>query len=113
VAETSDKAAATFYPPYAEVMTRIGKERGWPPTNRSQFDAMRAPRGALLVGSAQEVIDKLLFEHEIFRNDRFLLQMALGGMPHREVLHAIELLGRDVAPVIRRETMSATARSGA
>jgi probable LLM family oxidoreductase len=113
VAETSDKAAETFYPPYAEVMTRIGKERGWPPTNRSQFDAMRAPRGALLVGSVQEVIDKLLFEHEIFRNDRFLLQMALGGMPHRDVLHAIELLGRDVAPVIRRETMSATARSEA
>jgi probable LLM family oxidoreductase len=108
VADTSGSAAETFYPPYAEVMTRIGRERGWPPTNRSQFEAMRAPRGSLLVGSAQEVIDKLLFEHEIFRNDRFLLQMSLGGMPHNAVLRAIEILGRDVAPVVRREAASAT-----
>ena len=101
VADTSQAAVETFYQPYAEVMTRIGRERGWPPTNRAQFDAMRAPRAALLVGSAQEVIDKILFEHDLFRHDRMLLQMALGAMPHKQVLRAIELLGTQVAPVVR------------
>lgn len=104
VADTSQAAAEIFYPPYAEVMSRIGRERGWPPTTRPQFEAMRSPRGALLVGSAQEVIDKIMFEHRIFRHDRFLAQMALGGMPHDKVLRAIELLGTEVAPVVRRET---------
>jgi probable LLM family oxidoreductase len=103
VAESSQLAADTFYPPYAEVMSRIGRERGWPPTTRPQFEAMRAPRGALLVGSAQEVIEKILFEHEIFHNDRFMLQMALGAMPHDAVLRAIERLGTEVAPAVRRE----------
>jgi probable LLM family oxidoreductase len=104
VADTSQAASEIFYPPYAEVMSRIGRERGWPPTTRPQFEAMRSPRGALLVGSAQEVIDKIMFEHRIFRHDRFLAQMALGGMPHDKVLRAIELLGTEVAPVVRRET---------
>jgi probable LLM family oxidoreductase len=103
VAETSQQAADIFYPSYAEVMTRIGRERGWPPTNRAQFEAMREPRGALLVGSPDEVIEKILFEHEIFHNDRFLLQMSLGAMPHDKVLRAIELLGTKVAPVVRKE----------
>lgn len=104
VADTSQQAGDIFFPPYAEVMSRIGRERGWPPTTRPQFEAMRSPRGALLVGSAQEVIDKIMFEYQIFRHDRFLAQMALGGMPHDKVLRAIELLGTHVAPVIRRET---------
>ncbi len=103
VAETSQQAADIFYPPYAEVMTRVGRERGWPPTTRPQFDAMRAPSGALLVGSVQEVIDKIMFEHRLFRHDRFLAQMSLGGMPHAKVLRAIELLGTHVAPIVRRE----------
>ena len=104
VADTSDVAADTFFAPYAEVMSRIGRERGWPPTSRAQFDAMRDPRGALLVGSAQEVIDKIMFEHGIFQHTRFMAQMALGLMPHGAVMRAIELLGTEVAPVIRRET---------
>ncbi len=104
VAATSQQAGDELYPSYAEVMTRIGRERGWPPTSRQQFDAMRGPQGALLVGSPQEVIDKLLFEYELFGNDRFLLQMALGDMPHAWIMRAIELLGTEVAPVVRRET---------
>ena len=108
VADTSQRASEIFYPPYAEVMSRIGRERGWPPTTRAQFDAMRSPRGALLVGSAQEVIDKVMFEYEVFHHDRFLAQMALGGMPHDKVLRAIELLGTEVAPVVRRETAGAS-----
>ena len=108
VADTSQRASEIFYPPYAEVMSRIGRERGWPPTTRAQFDAMRSPRGALLVGSAQVVIDKVMFEYEVFHHDRFLAQMALGGMPHDKVLRAIELLGTEVAPVVRRETAGAS-----
>lgn len=102
VAETSQQAADIFFPAYAEVMSRIGRERGWPPTTRAQFEVMRSPSGALLVGSPQEVIDKILLEYEFFKHDRFLAQMALGAMPHRAVMRAIELLGTVVAPAVRR-----------
>jgi probable LLM family oxidoreductase len=108
IADTSQQAADAYYPSYAEVMTRIGRERGWPPTNRAQFEAGRSPRGALLVGSPQEVIDKILFEHEIFGNDRFLMQLALGPMPHAQVMRAIELLGTVVAPAVRAEVARRT-----
>ena len=101
IADTSQQAADTFFPPYAEGMSRIGRERGWPPTSRAQFETMRSRSGALLVGSAQEVIDKVLLEHEYFHHDRFLAQMSIGAMPHAAVLHAIELLGTVVAPAIR------------
>lgn len=104
VAETSQQAADLFYPGYAEVMTRIGRERGWPPTTRAQFDMARAPRGALLVGSAEEVIDKILFEYDIFRHDRFMAQLSVGPVPHREMMKAIELLGTVVAPAVRKGT---------
>jgi probable LLM family oxidoreductase len=103
IADTSQEAADAYYPSYAEVMTRIGRERGWPPTNRAQFEAGRSARGALLVGSPQEVIDKILFQHEIFGHDRFLMQLALGPMPHAQVMRAIELLGTVVAPAVRAE----------
>lgn len=85
-------------------MNTIGKERGWAPIARAEFDAMRGPQGALLVGSPQEVADKILKEHQIFGNQRFLLQMSIGAMPHREVLRAIELLGTVVAPQVRTAT---------
>ena len=107
IAEDSQQAADEFYPPYAERMTRIGRERGWPPTTRAQFEAMRSKNGALLVGSPQEVIDKILFEHELFGNDRFLAQMTVGPMPHAKVMRSIELFGTVVAPVVRRETAHA------
>src|SRR5436190_1024252 len=102
IADDSQQAADEFYPPYADVMTRIGKERGWPPTNRQQYDASLSPRGSLLVGSPQQVIDKILSEHELFGHTRFLAQMSLGAMPHDKVLHAIELLGTKVAPEVRK-----------
>lgn len=104
IADTSQQAADEFYPPYAEVMTRIGRERGWPPTNRQGFDSSISPQGALLVGSPQQVIDKILYEHELFGHTRFLAQMSIGAMPHNKVLHAIELLGTKVAPAIRKYT---------
>jgi probable LLM family oxidoreductase len=101
IADDSRQAADDFFPSYNEVMTRIGRERGWPPTTRGQFDAGRGPRGALLVGSPQEVIDKILFEHELFGNERFLLQLTVGSMPHAKVMRAIELFGTVVAPAVR------------
>ena len=103
VAEDSRTAADEFYPPYAEVMSRIGRERGWPPTTRAQFQAGRSLRGALLVGSPEEVVEKILFQHEIFGHRRFLMQMTVGSMPHAGVMRSIELLGTRVAPAVRKE----------
>ena len=103
VAETSQRAAAEFFPGYASMMTRIGRERGWPAMTREQFDALRAPDGALLVGSPQEVVEKILRQHEIFGHDRFLAQMSVGTMPHRDVMRALELLGGEVAPAVRAQ----------
>ena len=102
ITDDAKKARDEFYPPYFEVMNRIGKERGWPPGNRQQFDASTEPKGALLVGSPQQVIDKILYEHELFGHTRFLAQMSIGAMPHDKVLHAIELLGTKVAPEVKK-----------
>ena len=103
LAEDPKEAADVFFPPYAEVMTRIGKERGWPPTSRMQFDAQRSLRGALLVGSPQEMIDKIMFQYGIFRHSRFLVQFSVGPIAHDKLLRSIELFGTEVAPVIRKE----------
>jgi probable LLM family oxidoreductase len=103
IADDAASAAELALPPYLDVMGRIGRERGWPPPTRAQFDAERSRRGALLIGSPQEVIDKILFEHELFGNTRFLIQLSVGTMPHDKLLRAIELFGTEVAPVVRRE----------
>jgi probable LLM family oxidoreductase len=108
VADTSQKAADVFFPGYAEVMSRIGRERGWPPLTRQQFEAGRGPGGHLLVGSPQEVTEKVLEQSEIFHNDRFLAQLSVGPMPHAELMRAIELLGTEVAPAVRKELARAT-----
>jgi probable LLM family oxidoreductase len=99
----SRRAADDYYPPFAEVMTRIGRERGWPPTNRADYEAQRGPRGALLIGSPDEVAEKILVEHELFGHDRFLLQLSVGTMPHASLMRAIELYGTRVAPTVRAE----------
>ena len=104
VADTSREAADSAWPPYFDTMGRIGRERGWPPPTRQRFEAERSPRGALLVGDVQEVIDKILYEYELFRMDRSLLQFSVGSMPHLKMMRAIELYGTKVAPVVRRET---------
>jgi alkanesulfonate monooxygenase SsuD/methylene tetrahydromethanopterin reductase-like flavin-dependent oxidoreductase (luciferase family) len=106
IADTSQQAADEYYPAYATMMTRIGRERGWPPTTRAQYDALCGPRGALFVGSPHEVIDKILFQYEIFGHQRFLAQFSVGTLPHRQVMRSIELFGTKVAPVIRWEITS-------
>jgi probable LLM family oxidoreductase len=102
VSEDSQQAADEFFPSYAYVMSNIGRERGWPPTTRAQFEAGRSKQGALLVGSPQQVIDKILYEKELFGLDRFLLHVSVGTMPHAQIMHSIELFGSQVAPVIRK-----------
>jgi len=103
VADTSQAAADSFFPTYAEVMTQLGRERGWGAMTREQFDALTGLRGALAVGSPEQVAEKILFQHEVFGHQRYLMQSSLGAAPHREVLRSIELLGTEVAPVVRAE----------
>src|SRR2546430_1273704 len=93
---------------FAEMMNAIGRERGWSGIHRQDYDALRTRRGALVVGSPQEVIEKILFQHEIFAHDRFLGQTSVGTMPHDKVMRAIELLGTEVAPVVRAEVARRT-----
>jgi alkanesulfonate monooxygenase SsuD/methylene tetrahydromethanopterin reductase-like flavin-dependent oxidoreductase (luciferase family) len=107
VADTYTQAGDEFFPSYAAMMNRIGKERGWSPMTRPDFEAMRSPNGSLVVGSPQEVIDKILYEYELFNNTRFLAQMSVGSMPHDKILRSIELFGTKVAPAVRKE-ISAT-----
>lgn len=104
IAETTERAADDFYGPQAEVMNRIGRERGWGPTSRAHFDQSRGPKGALFVGNPEQVAEKIVAQHKIFGNDRFLLQMAIGTMPHAKIMKAIELYGTRVAPIVRKET---------
>src|SRR4051794_2088370 len=106
VADDSQQARDEFYPAYSIMMNRIGRERGWSGMTRQQFDALCSPRGALLVGSPAEVVDKILFEHELFGHERFLAQVSVGPIPHANVMHAIELLGTQVAPAVRKALAS-------
>jgi probable LLM family oxidoreductase len=102
IAEDSQKAADEYYAPYAYLMSKIGRERGWSGMNREHYEMMRSPQGSLLVGSPQQVIDKILMEYELFGNTRFLFHISVGTLPHAKVLRAIELLGTVVAPAVKK-----------
>jgi probable LLM family oxidoreductase len=103
VAASSSEADAAFAAPYLQMMNRIGRERGWPPSGQQQFEALRAPNGALAVGSPEQVAEKILFEHELFAHDRYIAQMSVGAVAHRDVLASMELFGTQVAPLVREE----------
>ncbi|MDQ0163605.1 LLM class flavin-dependent oxidoreductase [Aeribacillus alveayuensis] len=103
LANSSQEASDIAFPAFKIIMDRLGQERGWPPLTREQFEFSRSLRGANFVGSPQEVIEKILFQYEIFGHDRFLLQLTVGTLPHKKVLRAIELLGTKVAPAVKRE----------
>lgn len=98
----SQKAGDDFYPYYAKMMNRIGRDRGWAPLTREQFEYLRMPKGALMVGSVQQVIDKILYEHELFGFTRFMAQASVGNVPHNMTMKSIELFGTKVAPVVRK-----------
>jgi probable LLM family oxidoreductase len=102
--DTQQEAADDFYPGYAHTFTAIGKERGWPPATRAQFDALRGPTGALLIGDAETVVEKVLYVSEVLGGlSRITFQMGVSALPHQKMLRSIELLGTRVAPIVRKE----------
>jgi probable LLM family oxidoreductase len=103
VGATSAQADAAFAQPYLAMMNRIGLERGWPPSGRPEYEALRSPRGAVAAGSPEQVAEKILFEHELFGNTRYVGQMSVGAVAHRDVMRSIELFATEVAPVVRAE----------
>ncbi len=110
LADTGAAAAEAAFPPYMHQMGKIGRERGWPPPTRRQFDAEISTEGALFVGDTNAVTEKILWEHELFGHTRFGLQFSVGTMPHDQMLRAIELLGTKVAPAVRKALTPAEAR---
>ena len=112
VADTTKEAADVFFPGYAHTFTEIGKERGWPPTTRAQFDALRGPKGALLIGDADTVAKKIVYVNEALGGvTRITFQMGVSTLPHPKMLRAIELLGTGVAPAVNKQLTAAVARA--
>ncbi len=103
VGETTATAKDKFFPPTAQVMNVLGKERGWAPYTRGTFDAASSLEGALYVGDAETVAEKIIFLRKNVGIERFMLHVPVGSMPHEDVLRAIELLGTEVAPIVRAE----------
>lgn len=101
VAASSEQAVEEFYPGYAESMTRIGKERGWPPMTRSRFEAQAGPKGALLVGSPAEVAEKILRHSEALGGiSRLTFQLDSAELPHKKLVQSIELIGTKLKPLV-------------
>ncbi|MBX3012149.1 MAG: LLM class flavin-dependent oxidoreductase [Caldilineaceae bacterium] len=111
IADDSRQAADDFFPTYAQAMSKIGRERGWSGISRQQFDATLGLRGANLIGNPEQVAEKILFQHNIFHHQRLLVQLSLGSIPHSKMMRAIELLGTQVAPLVRREIEQRNAAS--
>lgn len=101
LAGSLEEAKAIYGPAQTEVMNRIGRERGWPPQSKAQFEQACGPDGNLLIGDAQRVADRIIELHDVFGNTRIMVQMAIGTVPHAEQLKAIEILGTKVAPAVR------------
>jgi probable LLM family oxidoreductase len=109
VGETSAAADAAFASPYLAMMNKIGRERGWPPSGRAEYEALRSPGGAVAAGSPEQVAEKILYEHELFTNSRYIGQMSVGAVTHADVLRSMELFGTEVAPIVRAEIARRTA----
>jgi alkanesulfonate monooxygenase SsuD/methylene tetrahydromethanopterin reductase-like flavin-dependent oxidoreductase (luciferase family) len=113
IADDPQRAADQAFVAFKAVMDKLGRERGWPPMTREQFDASLTLRGANFVGNPEQVIEKILYQHEIFGHQRFLIQFSVGSLPHRDLLRSIELYGTEVAPVVREEIQRRTASAAA
>jgi probable LLM family oxidoreductase len=108
--DSTKQAADDFFPGYAHTFTEIGKERGWPPATRAQYDALRGPTGALLIGDAKTVSEKILYVNEVLGGiSRLTFQMGVSTLPHPKMRHAIEILGTRVAPIVRNEVAASAA----
>jgi alkanesulfonate monooxygenase SsuD/methylene tetrahydromethanopterin reductase-like flavin-dependent oxidoreductase (luciferase family) len=103
VGQASADADRAFAGAYLAMMNRIGRERGWPPSGRREYEALRSPSGPLAVGSPQQVVEKILAEHALFGHQRYIAQMSVGAVTHRDVLRSMELFGTEVAPLLRTE----------
>jgi probable LLM family oxidoreductase len=103
VGETVEQADEAFARSYLLMMNRIGRERGWPPSGRREYEGLRSARGALAVGIPEQVAEKILLEHELFGNSRYIGQMSVGAVDHADVLRSMELFGTRVAPLVREE----------
>lgn len=102
IGEDGEKAADDFFPYYAQMMDRVGRSRGWQPMTREQFDFMRAPEGSLMVGSVEQVIEKMIYEYELFGFTRFFAQASLGFVPHEMTIKSIELFAKQVVPEVKK-----------
>jgi probable LLM family oxidoreductase len=103
VAETSQQAVTEYYPGYAELWTKLGKERGWPPVTRSQFNTLMAPDGVLVLGGPEEVAEKLVRHGKALGGvDRFTFQMDNAGLTHQQLMQSIELIGKKVMPLVNK-----------
>jgi hypothetical protein len=110
---TTEQAAEDFYPGYAHTFTEIGKERGWPPATRAQFDVLRGRTGALLIGDTETVTKKILYLNDVLRGlSRITFQMGVSALPHQKMLRSIELLGTGVAPIVHRELTAVSSTRG-
>jgi probable LLM family oxidoreductase len=103
IADSMEQAIEDTFAPYKGMMDRIGRERGWPPMTREQFVAGTTLHGHLMMGSPDQVVEKILHQHTLFRHQRYLLHLGIGAVEHERVLRAIELFGTEVAPAVRRE----------
>ena len=102
IGEDGEKAADDFFPYYAQMMDRVGRSRGWQPMTREQFDFMQAPEGSLMVGSVEQVIEKMIYEYELFGFTRFFAQASLGFVPHEMTIKSIELFAKQVVPEVKK-----------
>ena len=102
IGEDGEKAADDFFPYYAQMMDRVGRSRGWQPMTREQFDFMRSPEGSLMVGSVEHVIEKMIYEYELFGFTRFFAQASLGFVPHEMTIKSIELFAKQVVPEVKK-----------
>jgi len=109
IADDAQTAVDAYYPIQTYNMNKIGRERGWSPATQAQLEKQRLLRGSDFVGTPDEIIEKILFQHEIFNHQRFLLYMGNNAIEHKKMLHAIELFGTKVAPVVRKEIASRNA----
>ena len=104
VAPSRREADVTFADSYLAVMNRIGRERGWPPSGRAEYEALASPAGPLAIGSPEEVAEKIVSFHELFRPERYLAHISIGAVSHADVMRAVELFGTQVAPIVQSET---------
>jgi alkanesulfonate monooxygenase SsuD/methylene tetrahydromethanopterin reductase-like flavin-dependent oxidoreductase (luciferase family) len=102
IARTTQEAVDDFFPGYARAIASVAKERGWPAVTRADFDAQRTPEGALLVGNAEEVVEKIVrHSEELGGISRLTFQMNAASLPHAKLMKAIEAIGNRVAPAVR------------